>query len=81
MFLDCDKMWLVEEAKEVSQSPCAKPSEFISRPLLFDKNVQTVSCGKEHSLILTAEGKVYSFGNGRYCSELYSSNVISTVVK
>ncbi|XP_061194504.1 RCC1 domain-containing protein 1-like [Saccostrea echinata] len=40
------------------------PKVSLARELAVDFNVTAVSCGKEHTLLLTSSGTVYSFGGG-----------------
>ena len=64
-FVASEKMWLIENDKDTDQSTNCEAVAFISRHLSFDEKILTISCGKEHSLILTVSGKLYSLGNGR----------------
>jgi alpha-tubulin suppressor-like RCC1 family protein len=40
--------------------------ELIPKELAIASPVKMVTCGKEHTLLLTQNGNVYSFGAGRY---------------
>ena len=41
-------------------------ASMIFRPMDLMKQMISVACGKEHALLLSSSGEVYSLGNGRY---------------
>lgn len=41
-------------------------SALVFRPIDLTKQITSVACGKEHALLLTIAGDVYSLGSGRY---------------
>lgn len=41
-------------------------SEFLFKPMDVKAQISSVACGKEHALLLSSSGDVYSLGGGRY---------------
>lgn len=41
-------------------------SEFLFKPMDVKAQILSVACGKEHALLLSSTGNVYSLGGGRY---------------
>ena len=41
-------------------------SEFLFKPMDVKAQILSVACGKEHTLLLSSSGDVYSLGGGRY---------------
>lgn len=64
-FLDSGDVGTVEKSET---------GDFIYVPLVSKLNIKQVSCGKEHVLMLTRIGEVYSYGGGR--SVLIEWNVL-----
>lgn len=60
---------------QVKDGAVAKPVP-VFKAIDIDKEITSVACGKEHALLLTSSGTVYTLGSGRYFT--YIKTTITT---
>ena len=60
---------------QVKDGAVAKPVP-VFKAIAIDKEITLVACGKEHALLLTSSGTVYTLGSGRYFT--YIKTTITT---
>lgn len=60
---------------QVKDGAVAKPVP-VFKAIAIDKEITSVACGKEHALLLTSSGTVYTLGSGRYFT--YIKTTITT---
>ena len=58
--------YVLHEQDQNATKDLNKSASMIFRPMDLMKQMISVACGKEHALLLSSSGEVYSLGNGRY---------------
>lgn len=61
--------FVLHEQDQNATKDLNKPASMIFKPMDLLKQMTSIACGKEHALLLSSSGEVYSLGNGRYDSE------------
>lgn len=58
--------YVLHEQDQNASKDLNKSGSMIFKPVDLLKQMTSVACGKEHALLLSSSGEVYSLGNGRY---------------
>jgi len=64
--MDCLLSFVDKENGSLSSMNVVVDKVSVPVPIQCKLKVDTVSCGKEHTIVLGRDGQIYTFGSGRY---------------